>query len=319
MGERVHALPLATDHISESHPLNQRPRSVHLNHLRTFVVLFETRSATIAADKLHVTQPTVSYTLRALRRRFGDELFRREKHEFVPTSMAMRLYPPLREALAQIDETVSGGAEFDASAFSGVITVALSSMGVQTFLPRIVTALRREAPLAHLKVVPLVAAEAEDALVRGLVDLAMSARLLPADRLWRTSFVPVEYVAVTSAEHPLPDTSPDMFEGRWFLQVGSAGGHVYPNDALAEYGLASRVAVHVEGYTAVPGVLECSDLVGLLPRRVAEIFAERHALKARELPFEVHSPPVSVYTRPESALSPPQRWFRELTLTSAKA
>ena len=48
-----------------------------LNQLRTFVVLYELRSVTAAADRLHVTQPTVSYTLRRLRERFSDELFRR--------------------------------------------------------------------------------------------------------------------------------------------------------------------------------------------------------------------------------------------------
>ena len=59
-----------------------------LNQLRTFVVLYELRSVTAAAESLHVTQPTVSYTLRRLRERFGDDLFRREGHERVPTGKA---------------------------------------------------------------------------------------------------------------------------------------------------------------------------------------------------------------------------------------
>ena len=49
-----------------------------LNQLRTFVVLYELRSLTATAEFLHVTQPTVSYTLARLRERFGDDLFLHE-------------------------------------------------------------------------------------------------------------------------------------------------------------------------------------------------------------------------------------------------
>ena len=78
-----------------------------LNQLRTFVALYELRSVTAVAEQLHVTQPTVSYTLRRLRERFGDELFRREGHDMVPTPKAAQLFGPLHEALAQIEEKIA--------------------------------------------------------------------------------------------------------------------------------------------------------------------------------------------------------------------
>lgn len=288
-----------------------------LNQIRTFVVLYETRSATIAADELQVTQPTVSYSLRLLRKQFNDELFVRSKNTFVPTAEATRLYGNLRAAMAQIDDVVRGNPGFDPATSTEVMTVALSSMGIQTFLPQIVAALRQASKTMGLRVVPLVATEAEDAVARGFVDLAMSARFIRSERLWRTSFVPVEYVAVTSARHPLPKTGSSMFDERSFVRIGASGGHVYPNDSLEEHGLSSQIVLEMEGYSALPGVLESSDLVALLPRRVAEIFAERHSLETRDLPWKVHSPPVSVYTRLEKALSPRQQWFRDLTLNSA--
>ena len=48
-----------------------------LNLTRVFVLLYETGSVTITADTLHVTQPTISYSLRKLRRHFDDVLFQR--------------------------------------------------------------------------------------------------------------------------------------------------------------------------------------------------------------------------------------------------
>ena len=38
-----------------------------LNSLRTLLMLYETRSVTAAAERLNVSQPTVSYTLARLR------------------------------------------------------------------------------------------------------------------------------------------------------------------------------------------------------------------------------------------------------------
>ncbi len=73
-----------------------------LNQLRTFVVLYELRNLTAVADRLHVTQPTVSYTLGRLRQRFGDDLFRREGHVMVPTPRATQLFGPLHGGLAHV-------------------------------------------------------------------------------------------------------------------------------------------------------------------------------------------------------------------------
>ncbi len=107
-----------------------------LNQLRTFVVLYELRSLTATAEFLHVTQPTVSYTLARLRERFGDDLFRREGHVMVPTTRATQLFGPLHEALAQIESTVSETASFDPSAFTGELSLGLTSIGEQSDRPR---------------------------------------------------------------------------------------------------------------------------------------------------------------------------------------
>lgn len=285
-----------------------------LNHIRTFVTLYETRSVTAAAEQLHVTQPTVSYTLGRLRRRFGDDLFRRQGHDFVPSSLATRLYGPLREALTQIDDTLAGPDAFDPAAHTDEFSLALSSLGEQTFLPRVMGHLLAEAPGVRLRSVPLVADRAESELVRGVIDLAVSVSLLSPERLWRTPFLPVEYVAVTAADAPLPPTGPRMFEGRRFVQVSGHAGHTPPNQALTEHGLLGQVALVVDSYGSVAEVVEASDLVVLLPRHVTGMLLPQHRLALHALPWPAPATPVSVYTRPEAALSHAQRWFRDVVL-----
>lgn len=286
-----------------------------LNQLRTFVVLYELRSLTAAAERLHVTQPTVSYTLRRLRQRFNDDLFRREGHAMVPTTRATQLFGPLHEALAQIDATVSDPDAFEPATFGGELALALTSIGEQTFLPPIMAALAREASAVHLQVERLDADQVEDGLVRGTIDAAITVSLLGSPRLWRTRVRSVEYVAVTSTAHPLPATGAKMFAGRRFVRVSVRGGHVFPLQSLVEHGLMPQVALTVEEYATVPAVLEATDLVVLMPRHVAEVFRGWFpGLRIAELPWPAQSTPVALYTRSEVSLSPAQRWFRSIVL-----
>ena len=291
-----------------------------LNQLRTFVVLYELRSLTATAERLHVTQPTVSYTLRRLRQQFGDDLFRREGHVMTPTPRAGQLFGPLHEALSQIDATVSAPDAFDPASFDGELALALTSIGEQTFLPPIMPALAREAPHLHLEVERLDAAQVEDGLIRGTIDLAITVSLMGLPRLWRTPIRDVEYVALSSGAHPLPPTGPDMFAGRRLVRVSSRGGHIYPLRAMVEHGLEPQVALTVEEYATVPAVLEAADLVALLPRHVAEVFCGWFpGLRIADLPWPAHSTPVALYTRREAGLSPAQRWFRSVVLDAVAA
>ncbi|WP_417555291.1 LysR family transcriptional regulator [Microbacterium sp.] len=291
-----------------------------LNQLRTFVVLYELRSVTAAADRLHVTQPTVSYTLRRLREKFGDELFRREGHDMVPTAKATALFAPLHEALAQIDQTVSDPDAFEPAGFSGELALGLTSIGEQTFLPPIMELLAHEAASPHLSVQRLDADLVEDGLVRGSIDLALSVSMIGSPRLWRTHVRAVEYVALCSAEHPLPDTAPDMFTGRHFVRVSARGGHIFPLQVLTEHGLMPQVSLTVEEYATVPAVLKATDLVVLMPRHVAEVFRGWFTgLQIFDLPWPGHSTPVSLYTRREASLGSAQKWFRSIVLDAVAA
>lgn len=289
-----------------------------LNSLRTLLMLYETRSVTASAERLHVSQPTVSYTLGRLRRRFGDELFRRAGNTLVPTSRAALLYDALREPLSRVDRVTSQAAgSFDPAALRGEFVLALSSMGEISWLPTIVEAVERQAPGVRLRVTPLDVGSVEEGLVRGVVDLAITMTVLRTERLWREPFYDVEYVAVTGARHPLAPGEEGL-RSRRFVEVAGRGGHVFLREALHEHGLADRVFLVVDGYAAVPHALESTDLVGLLPRYFAENFKRRYDLAIHALPWKVPSPPTAAYTRMESTLSRGQAWLRGVAVEALR-
>ena len=71
-----------------------------LNLLRVFDAIFQTRSVTIAASNLHLTQPAVSKQLNRLREVLDDPLFVRQGHLMVSTPLARSIGPESDQLMA---------------------------------------------------------------------------------------------------------------------------------------------------------------------------------------------------------------------------
>lgn len=283
-----------------------------LNLARVFVLLYETGSVTVTADALHVTQPTVSYSLGKLRRHFGDELFRRTGRGLAPTSVAQRIYEPLHRGLAEIDGTLRQIEEFVPATTPARFTIALSDLGEVTLLPRLVAAARRRAPHVSFTVRPLDVDDAERLLGRGELDAFVATPVLTSHRTVRAPLFRENYVGVVAADHPRIDgstvTMADLKREHHAIVVGPSG-HVGPRAALARAGLLDRVAVEVTRFSALPYLLEATDLVAIVPEFVAAVEAESHRVRIVQLPFEIEPIEVALYARHESSRSPSQRWL----------
>ena len=283
-----------------------------LNLARVFVLLYETRSVTVTADALHVTQPTVSYSLGRLRRHFGDELFRRTGRGLEPTAVAQRMYEPMHRALAEIDDVLQRIEEFDPAVDSARFTIALTDLGEVTLLPRLVAAARVCAPQVSFTVHPLDVDEVERQLGRGELDAFVATPVLTSHRTVRVPLFRERYVGIVAVDHPRI-TSAELtmadLEREQHATVFGPSGHAAPRAGLARHGLLDRVAVEVSRFSALPYLLEATDLVAILPQAVAEAFAATHRLRVVRLPFETEPMEVAAYARHEASRTPSQRWL----------
>jgi DNA-binding transcriptional LysR family regulator len=96
-------------------------RNIDMNLLVVFDALFDERSVTRAADRLALTQPTVSGMLQRLRSTFSDQLFVRTSHGILSTPRAEALAGPIKELLANAQSLVTAEA-FDPATAEGTIT-----------------------------------------------------------------------------------------------------------------------------------------------------------------------------------------------------
>ncbi|GHB58302.1 LysR family transcriptional regulator [Streptomyces viridiviolaceus] len=283
-----------------------------LNLARVFVLLYETGSVTATAETLHVTQPTVSYSLAKLRRHFDDELFRRTGRGLTPTAGALRLYEPLQRALAEIDGTVRQADDFDPETMSGRFTIALSDLGEATLLPRLLAAARERAPGVSFTVRPFDVEEAESQLRRGDLDAFVATPVLTSHRTVRIPLFGERYVGMVAADHPRVRgdavTLPEL-AAEHHATVFGPSGHVAPRAVLAAHGLLERVAVDATRFSMLPYLLEQTDLIAIVPEYVGEVFTASHRVRLVRLPFETEPIEVALYARHESSRSPAQRWL----------
>lgn len=289
---------------------------IDLTQVRTFVQLYETRSVTATAEALQVTQPTVSYTLAKLRRRFGDDLFVRTAEGMLPTDTCTQLYEPLRTALAEIDRAVSSAEIFDPAVTTREFTVMLSDFGEMSFLPLLVPTFDEQAPYARLRVRPLVVDAVVDQLVSGEVDLVITSVVLESERLTRRPFMAVDYAALVAARHPRlrgRRAAARTYAQERFVSVEGTIGHQGPVDLLRAQDLQGPIELQLSSYASVPYVVAASELVAIVPRHIGEIFAARFDVRVVDLPWRIEPIRVAAYTR--RSATEPQSWLADLVVS----
>ena len=85
---------------------------VNLNLYKYFFAVIEEHSVSKAAEKLCVSQPTVSYNIHELQRALQEDLFIMERSGLVPLPRAVILYRSVKPVYNQLIKTIQ---DFDAS------------------------------------------------------------------------------------------------------------------------------------------------------------------------------------------------------------
>ncbi|MBZ9557777.1 MULTISPECIES: LysR family transcriptional regulator [Modicisalibacter] len=284
-----------------------------LNLIRTFVVLYEARSVTAAAERLHVTQPSVSYALGRLRELFDDKLFVRRREGMAPTFVAEQLYRQFRDPLACIDGAVESSRDFNPASSERRYRLALTDLGEMTLLPPILARLQALAPQVELEVVPLEIERVGDWLVSGTVNAAICSRPLHAPAIARRALLRERYVALMAREHPTigAHMSLDQFLAARHAVVTPSSGHGLAAEVLRERGILRKISLEVPHFSILPRLLIESDLVAIVPGQIARRFAVELPLKIVELPFTVPEFDVALHWYEPATRAPAQRWFHD--------
>jgi DNA-binding transcriptional LysR family regulator len=290
-----------------------------LNLIRTFVILYESRSVTQTAERLNVRQPSVSHALSRLRELFDDRLFIRMHQSMEPTMTARQLYPALKESLQQLESTIEGRQSFSPSGCSLRFRLALSDLGEDSFLPAILQHLHAQAPDVELEVISLQMDRADEWLINGQVNAIICSRPINTSSIERRVIAKERYVCL--GRPSVFDAAPldlERFTSCRHAVVASAPGYGLLEETMQELGIERKVVLAVPHCLMLPNILRQNDFLGILPIHIARRFAADGTLCIHPLPFDAPEFDIALYWRSQAFHSPAQRWFCS-TIASAMA
>ena len=204
-----------------------------------------------------------------------------------PTPYALALEEPLRQALRHIERIFDTDADFVPTRASNRFVARMSDLLGYLLLPRLMADMTTEAPGVSLDIVHLAPARTVDALDRDEIHVAVSMGLEHSRSIRSEMLVTDRMICVMRVGHPLADQALTL---EAFLSSGHLKVSMSPTDTrfvdakLAELRRHRRVAVNVPHWLVVPHVLQSTDLIMVMPGRLAEAIRGT-SLVAREVPF----------------------------------
>lgn len=288
-------------------------RQLDLNLLLVFDALMQEQNLSRAAERLHMSQPAVSNALARLRTQLGEPLFRRTAKGMLPTPQALQLYTPVRQALHLLQLGLGPQAAFDGAA-EHRFRLCMNDYAQAQLLPPLLTLLRASAPGVVLSVQSDEAGSIPTRLATGDLDLAID--YLPFDDpdLCYQPFQEEELVVIARAGHPAfaGGLSVESYQGSQHVSVLPRGGRGSPLEiVLGSAKVRRQVQLYVPHYLPIPALVAGSDLLGTVPRRLAEQFAKVYALAIAPLPLALPPIQVSLIWHRQQDAAPGLAWLRE--------
>ena len=223
------------------------------HQLRLLLAVSREGSVSRAAQRLHLTQPTLSAQLRQLAEQVGLPLFERvgrKLHLTAAGRVVLDTANRVEQELERLDETL---AELRGDVVGRLRLAVVST--AEAFIPRLLGDFRRERPAVEVSLVVL----NRDAVIRRLADnlddLYIMSRPPQAPPVVATPFLSNPLVVVAAAEHPLAGRETLQIEAlaaeEFVLREPGSGTRQAAEHFFAAHGLALRPRLELGSNEAV--------------------------------------------------------------------
>ncbi|KAA0012620.1 LysR family transcriptional regulator [Billgrantia pellis] len=223
---------------------------MELRHLRYFLALAETLNFTRAAQRVHVTQSTLSHQIRQLEEEVGRPLFAREGKKVLITETGQAFLEHVVPILRQVDRAV-GALKESPDELRGELRIAAThSFNVQ-LIPLCLSRFMQRLPRVKVAVEELSGDGISEGLVSGRLDLGVSYRPAVPRGLRFEPLYNEELKLIVANDHPLA--------GRKRLRMVELNG--------------TRMTLLAPHFSTRQMLDECFAAAGAQPQIVAELNA----------------------------------------------
>ena len=290
--------------------------SIDFNLLTALSALLEERNLTRAGEKTNLSQPAMSSALARLRRHFDDELLMRDGRQYELTPLAEKLLPDVRNALRQVERTLEARTEFDPATSTRTFSLVMSDYAVTVLVDPLLRRARELAPGVGLTVNPIPGdmQESDRSLLQHDLMIAPLGFTFPgeSEEIFRD-----RYVCLADAGNSwLVNGTLSLASFAALPQaVATFGQREMLNQAeqaLTDLGVPRRVQVTTEGWLPLPFVVAGTDLVAVVPERLARRVAGSAGVVVVEPPFGKIDLIEAVWWHPTRSGDQALRWLRSI-------
>lgn len=297
---------------------------IDLPMLRQFEALMTHESVTDAAAAVGMTQPGMSIALGKMRKAFGDTVLVRTGGRMVATDHARALLPEVRQILQRTRALGSMQARFDAASTTARFSIALMESVAALLLPGLVRRLAHDAPDARLTCRASNHERIQEWFDNGDIHLGIGYHPRLPGHLHTKVLFEDSWALVLATTHPFNRHRPDMARllQTPLIKVSPAASDIYWDlivAAIAAAGGKPILGPSVPSFLVAAHIAAESDLVTLMPMRLARSLAAHLPVRAQPLPLAL--PPLAFGMRwhPRTHTAAEHRWFRGVAFECSRA
>jgi DNA-binding transcriptional LysR family regulator len=298
-------------------------RELDLNLLVGFEALIIERSVSGAARRSCLSQPAMSNLLARLRKTFGDPLFERAGQRMAPTERARQLAAPIGAALNVIRQAIDEKPSFNPSTADVRYSIATTDYAEVVILPNLLRTVKRCAPNVAFQIKRLKAIFDMPVAELDVCDFALGffpVPLPPGAGLNGTALLQERFVGIISKRHPM---ARQKFGLRQFLSLEhiridyNEEGPGLISDAIQKIGRRRKVGLIVPHLVTVPFMTAHSEMLGIVPLRLARALSPSLGLRILELPLDLPPLTMSLVWHERHQQDEAHRWFREFVVPNS--
>ena len=291
-------------------------RSIDLNLLTVFEAIYEVGTVVGAAERLALSQSTVSHALSRLRTACSDELFVRAGQGLSPTPVANAMYPVIKQGLDALRVSLAEASGFDPTRSQRRFRVAIPHPLGPFYALDLKAAAAVVAPGIELTFETVSRPiDLEDRLRDGFLDLAIDWLPAELDSLINKSLFDDQLILVARRDHPSvrPGVTIDDLRKEKFVALHARRDIERRPVAIREFSrLGMHEEVRVSELLEVPTIVASTDLLGIMPLSIGPLLEKRLGLQVLPLPLEVSTAPIYIIWHETRRNDIGHRWLREL-------
>ncbi|MFT5707840.1 MAG: DNA-binding transcriptional LysR family regulator [Oceanospirillaceae bacterium] len=293
--------------------------NLDLNLMVIFDVIMQEQSITGAAERLSMTQPSVSNAVARMRHAWKDPLFVKQGRGIRATPYAQELWRAIGVPLNTI-KLAAEQQKFDPTTLKRTYRIAVSDWMADLFWLPLRNLIELEAPQVNIHAVPYTV-NGENLLLNADVDMVLDYFEGNSGKVQSQHLFDNHFVCAMHPDHPLAeqDLNLQSFAQAEHLLLslsGEASGGV--DRLLQQQGLTRRISMTVNHCYNIAKLLINTNMITTIPLPIILDSVDNGQLIIKKLPFDMTPGPISMTWHTRHQRDPEILWIRKKVLEVLK-